>query len=167
MPDCRDRQIGRLISKFTGASRRRGGFGPGRRRPSIRLESLIRSRLSEYIGAGLLDDEPVTLKPFHKPVARCRIRSSATTSCLMALGHHPSDQFYPRIMDFSSNGPVAESAVRQIMAVAMTAICRACSHRSTHIRPPLTREVLSRPRSLCPLGRGEDTWICTKGSSMP
>jgi allantoinase len=131
-----------VISKFWGKPPR-GWFGPGLTQTFDTLDHLSAAGI-EYIGDWVLDDEPVTLKTTHKPVVALPYNFELHDIVLMALGHHPSDQFYTRIMD-QFECLYAESVERpKIMAVAMHGYLSGVPHRINHIRRAL-EEVLSRP----------------------
>src|SRR5262249_28225047 len=57
----------RDITEKFGGRRPRGGFGPGLTQPSDPLFSLAKAGI-DYIGDGVRDDEPVTLKPARRSV---------------------------------------------------------------------------------------------------
>src|SRR2546423_7668301 len=131
-----------IISKFWGRAPR-GWFGPGLTQTFDTLDHLSAAGI-EYIGDWVLDDEPVTLKTTHKPVVALPYNFELHDIVLMALGHHPSDQFYTRIMD-QFECLYAESTERpKIMAVAMHGYLSGAPHPVNHIRRAL-EEVLSRP----------------------
>jgi hypothetical protein len=131
-----------VIAKFCGKPPR-GWFGPGLTQTFDTLDHLSAAGI-EYIGDWVLDDEPVTLKTTHKPVVALPYNFELHDIVLMALGHHPSDQFYTRIMD-QFECLYAESMERpKIMAVAMHGYLSGVPHRINHIRRAL-EEVLSRP----------------------
>jgi hypothetical protein len=131
-----------VISKFWGKPPR-GWFGPGLTQTFDTLDHLSAAGI-EYIGDWVLDDEPVTLKTTHKPVVALPYNFELHDIVLMALGHHPSDQFYTRIMD-QFECLYAESVERpKIMAVAMHGYLSGVPHRINHIRRAL-EEVLGRP----------------------
>jgi len=131
-----------VISKFWGKPPR-GWFGPGLTQTFDTLDYLSQAGI-EYIGDWVLDDEPVTLKTTHKPVVALPYNFELHDIVLMALGHHPSDQFYTRIMD-QFECLYAESVERpKIMAIALHGYLSGVPHRINHIRCAL-EEVLTRP----------------------
>ena len=131
-----------VISKFWGKPPR-GWFGPGLTQTFDTLDHLSAAGI-EYIGDWVLDDEPVTLKTTHKPVVALPYNFELHDIVLMALGHHPSDQMYARVMD-QFECLYAESAERpKIMAIAMHPYLSGVPHRIGHVRRAF-EDVLSRP----------------------
>src|SRR5260370_13978889 len=95
-------------------------------------------------GDWLLEDEPVTLKTTHRPVVALPYNFELHDIVLMALGHHPSGQFYTRIMD-QFECLYAESVERpKIMAVPMHRYLSGVPHQINHLQRPLA-EPLNRP----------------------
>jgi len=87
----------------------------------------------EYIGDWVLDDEPVTLKTTHKPVVALPYNFELHDIVLMALGHHPSDQMFARVMD-QFECLYAESAERpKIMSIAMHPYLTGVPHRIKYL----------------------------------
>src|SRR6266568_396789 len=88
-----------------------------------------------------LDDQKAVID---KPVVALPYNFELHDIVLMALGHHPSDQFYTRIMD-QFECLYAESVERpKIMAIALHGYLSGVPHRINHIRCAL-EEVLTRP----------------------
>ena len=121
-----------MIEKF-GGKRPRGWFGPGLTQTFETLDFLSEAGV-EYIGDWVLDDEPVTLKTSHKPVVALPYNFEIHDIVMMALQHHPSDQFHTRALDHF-NCLYAEAAERpKIMAIACHPYLSGVPHRIGHVQ---------------------------------
>ena len=135
-----------IIEKFWGR-RPRGWFGPGLTQTYDTLDYLSQAGI-EYIGDWVLDDEPVTLKTTHKPVVALPYNFEIHDIVMMALQHHPSEEFHRRAMDAFAC-LYAESAKRaKIMAIACHPYLSGQPHRIGHVERTFT-EILAQPGVAC------------------
>src|SRR3974390_3387919 len=105
-----------IISEFWG-KRPRGWFGPSLTQTFETLDHLSAAGI-EYIGDGVLDDEPVTLKTTHKPVVALPYNFELHDIVLMALQHQTSEHMHRRVIA-QYKTLYAESVERpKIMAIA-------------------------------------------------
>jgi peptidoglycan/xylan/chitin deacetylase (PgdA/CDA1 family) len=135
-----------IIEKISG-TRPRGWFGPGLTQTFDTLDHLSAAGI-EYIGDWVLDDEPVVLRTTHKPVVALPYNFELHDIVMMALQHHPSDEWYRRIVDHFG-WLYEESAARpKFMAIAMHPYLSGVAHRIVHVRR-IFEEILGRPGVAC------------------
>jgi peptidoglycan/xylan/chitin deacetylase (PgdA/CDA1 family) len=135
-----------IIERFSG-KKPRGWFGPGLTQTFDTLDHLSAAGI-EYIGDWVLDDEPVTLKTTHKPVVALPYNFELHDIVMMALQHHPSDEWFRRIFDHF-RWLYEESAERpKFMAIAMHPYLSGVPHRIGHVRR-IFEEILNRPGVAC------------------
>ncbi len=121
-----------VIEKFSG-KRPRGWFGPGLTQTFDTLDYLSEAGV-EYIGDWVLDDEPVTLKTVHKPVVALPYNFEIHDIVMMALQHHPSQEWHSRALDYF-NCIYAEAADRpKVMAIACHPYLSGSPHRIGYVQ---------------------------------
>src|SRR6187397_2650876 len=149
-----------IIEKFSG-KRPRGWFGPGLTQTFDTLDYLSEAGV-EYIGDWVLDDEPVTLKTTHRPVVALPYNFEIHDIVMMALQHHPSDEWHGRAMDHF-DVLYAESAERpKLMAVACHPYLSGVPHRIAHVERTFA-EILSHDGVVAWDGSKILDWYLTEG----
>ncbi len=110
----------------------RGWFGPGLTQTYETLDYLAECGI-EYIGDWSLDDEPVTLRTASRPIVALPYNFELHDIVMMAVQHHPSEEFYRRCMD-QFECLYAESAARpKLMAIACHPYLSGQPHRIRYV----------------------------------
>jgi hypothetical protein len=135
-----------VIEKFSGR-RPRGWFGPGLTQTFDTIDFLAEAGI-EYIGDWVLDDEPVTLKTKHGPIAALPYSVELNDIVVMSVQNQPCEMFCRRIQD-QFECLYREAAERpKIMTVGVHPYLSGVPHRIGQVERTF-EEILAKPGVIC------------------
>lgn len=135
-----------VIARFCGV-RPRGWFGPGLTQTFATLDNLAAEGI-EYIGDWAFDDQPVPLATAHGPVVALPYNFEIHDIVMMAIQHHPSDEYRRRALDAFDTLYAEGLESTRVLAVAMHPYLSGSPHRIRHVRETL-EHILAQPGVVC------------------